>query len=143
MPAKPVIMIDDHLRTLTPATRPIIEAALDAVRAVAPRSVEEVAYQSHPPSSKSAMWKLVRFRAGGEYVVGIGTFPRHAALFFYRGRELEDPSQLLQGGGKDMRFVTLRRQGDVQTPAVERLLRNAFDQLAPGLRARASSATGA
>jgi len=127
MPAQPVITIEDHLRNLTPTARPIIEAALDAVRAAAPRSAEEVVYQSHPPSSKSAMWKLARYRAGGAYVVGIGTFPRHAALFFYRGRELDDPNRLLQGGGKDMRFVTLRTHRDVQTPAVERLLRNAFE----------------
>lgn len=131
MPAKPVTTIDDHLRNLTPATRPLIEAALHAVRAVAPAAAQEVVYQSHPPSSPSTMWKLVRFRDRGENVVGIGTFPRHAAVFFYRGRELEDPGHLLGGGGKEMRFITLRAPQDARTPAVERLLRTAFEGAPP------------
>jgi hypothetical protein len=59
-------------------------------------------------------------------VVGIGTFPSHASLFFYRGRELDDGSGLLQGGGKEMRFITLRTPADAERPAVKRMLQKAF-----------------
>jgi hypothetical protein len=38
------------------------------------------------------MWKLFRYTIDGESVVGIGTFADHSALFFYRGRELDDGS---------------------------------------------------
>jgi len=47
-------------------------------------------------------------------------------LFFYRGRELEDKSGLLQGTGKDSRYVTLRGPADAEQPAVKRLVRQAF-----------------
>jgi len=67
-----------------------------------------------------------RWLAAGANVVGIGTFTKHSALFFYRGRELDDGSGLLQGGGKDSRFITLRSPADVDRPAVKRLVRKAF-----------------
>jgi hypothetical protein len=65
-------------------------------------------------------------RGRGENVVGIGTFPRHSTLFFYRGRELDDGSGLLEGSGKYSRFIALRTPADAERPAVKRLLRKAF-----------------
>ena len=72
------------------------------------------------------MWKIARYAVDGANVVGIGTFPRHATLWFYRGRELEDTSQLLEGGGKDARFITLHSPADAERPAVKRMVREAF-----------------
>jgi hypothetical protein len=68
----------------------------------------------------------VRYAVDGENVVGIGTFPRHSTLFFYRGRELDDGSGLLEGAGKDSRFITLRTPADAERPAVKQLLKKAF-----------------
>lgn len=119
------------MKGLPPATRPTVEAALETVRALAPKAAREVPYNSSPPRSASAMWKLVRFAVDGDYVVGIGTFTRHASLFFYRGRELDDGSGMLQGSGKDTRFVTLRSPDDARSPAVKALVRRAF-RLGPG-----------
>jgi hypothetical protein len=47
-------------------------------------------------------------------------------MFFYRGRELDDGSGLLQGSGKDSRLITLRSPADAQRPEVKRLVRKAF-----------------
>jgi hypothetical protein len=77
------------------------------------------------------MWKLVRYGIDGVDVVGIGTFADHSTLYFYRGVELDDGAGLLQGGGKVMRFITLRSPADAQRPAVKKLVRKAF-QLAAG-----------
>jgi len=41
-------------------------------------------------------------------------------------RDRDDGSGLLQGGGKDARFVTLRTPADAERPAVKRLVRKAF-----------------
>ena len=91
-----------------PATmRPTVKAAIRAVKDVAPHA-EEIAYQMAAPRSNRMMWKIVRYAVDGANVVGIGTFSKHSTLFFYRGRELDDGSGLLQGGGKESRFVTLR-----------------------------------
>lgn len=119
------ITLDEHLRRIPPAVRPTVEAAIQTVKEVAPKA-DEVTYRTRPPSSNRAMWKLVRYAVGGEYVVGIGTFPSHSTVFFYRGREIDDGAGLLQGGGKDMRFITLRSPADAKRPAVKRLARKAF-----------------
>lgn len=105
--------------------RPTVTAAIASVRRLAPNS-EEVAYKMEAPRSDRAMWKIVRYRFRGANVVGIGTFPRHSTIFFYRGRELDDGGGLLQGSGKDTRFVTLRSPADVDRPEIARLIRKAF-----------------
>ena len=119
------ITLSDHLKKVPPKVRPTVDAAVRTVKAIAP-TADEITYRSNPPRSSRAMWKLVRYAVAGENVVGIGTFPNHSTLFFYRGRELDDGSGLLQGGGKDARFITLRGPGDSEQPAVKRLVRSAF-----------------
>jgi hypothetical protein len=59
-------------------------------------------------------------------VVGIGVYEEYASLFFYRGRELDDGSGLLEGGGKDLRSIKLRAPSDAESAAVKRLVRRAF-----------------
>jgi hypothetical protein len=119
------VSVADHLRRVPAAVRPIVEAARRTVTAVAPKAAE-VAYQGGPPKSKTFMWKIARYQVNGEDVVGIGTFPSHSTIFFYRGRELDDAKGLLQGSGRDTRFVTLRSAADAASPAVKRLVQGAF-----------------
>jgi len=125
MPKQDAITVTEQLKRVPPATRPIVQAARRSVKAIAP-DVKEIAYQSQPPRSKSSMWKLVRYTVGDEYVVGIGTFTTYAAIFFTRGRELDDGSGLLEGSGKDARFVRLRDPKDAAGPALTRILRKAL-----------------
>ena len=117
--------LSEQLRKIPPAVRPTVKAAIKTVREVAPKA-DEITYRSQPPRSTSAMWKIVRYAVDGANVVGVGTFPSHSTLFFYRGRELDDGSGLLQGGGKDSRFITLRAPADAERPVVKRLVRKAF-----------------
>jgi hypothetical protein len=125
MAAVKEIAVSEHIKKVPPTVRPIVQAARRAVKAVAPKA-DEISYQSQPPRSSTYMWKIVRYAVDGQNVVGIGTFPRHSTLFFYRGRELDDGSGFLEGSGKDSRFITLKAPADAQHPAVKRLLRQAF-----------------
>ena len=95
------------------------------VKAVAPKA-EEIPYEMAEPRSSRTMWKLYRYAIGGANVVGIGTFPNHSSLYFYRGADLDDGSGLLQGGGKEMRFLTLRTPADAERPEVKRMVEKAF-----------------
>ena len=125
MPPPAEFSLSEQLKKIPPETRSTVKAAIRTVKELAPRA-DEITYRSHLPRSKSAMWKIVRYAVDGTNVVGIGTFPNHATLFFYRGRELDDGSGLLQGGGKDARFITLRAPADAERPTVKRLVRKAF-----------------
>ena len=111
------------------AVRPIVEAAVKTIREVAPQA-EEIDYEMAPPRSKSMVWKLARFAVGGENVVGVGTLTAHSMIFFYRGSELEDGRGLLQGGGKEMRFIRLSSPADASRADVKRMVERAF-KLAP------------
>jgi len=113
------------LKVIPAATRPIVQAARKAVKAAAADSTE-IAYNMAEPRSARTMWTLFRYQDGEGNVCGIGTFPDHANLYFYRGRELDDGSGLLQGGGKQMRSITLKSRADLDRPAVRSILRKAF-----------------
>src|SRR5438552_7997322 len=117
--------VSEQVKKIPSTVRPTVNAARRAVKTAAPKA-KEIAYQSKPPRSKSAMWKLARYSIGGDYVAGIGTFSTYATIFFYRGRELDDPSGILEGSGKDSRFIRLRTPADATRPAVKRIVRRAF-----------------
>jgi len=117
--------IAEHLKNVPAAVRPTIQAARRTIEKIAP-SAKEISYRSQPPRSKSAMWKIVRYSVDGADVAGIGTFASYASLYFYRGRELDDGSGLLEGGGKAMRFIRLRTPADAESAATKQLLRKAF-----------------
>jgi hypothetical protein len=121
----PEIPLSEQLKKLTPSVRSIVQAARRTVKAAAPGAAE-ITTQNEPPRSSSYMWKLIRYAVGGRNVVGIGAFRSHAAMVFYRGRELDDGGGLLQGGGKEARFITLRAPADAARPAVARMVREAF-----------------
>jgi hypothetical protein len=125
MAATDAIPVSDHIKKIPPAVRPIVQAARRTVKLVAP-TADEISYQSQPPRSSTYMWKIVRYAVDGANIVGIGTFPKHSTMFFYRGRELDDGSGLLEGSGKDSRFITLRAPADADRPDVKRLVRKAF-----------------
>ncbi|MGA8922945.1 MAG: hypothetical protein WB682_07350 [Candidatus Dormiibacterota bacterium] len=91
------------MREVPAAVRPTLQAARRTIKAVAPAAVE-VAYQGVAPRSRTFMWKIARYTVDGANVVGIGTYSGHSNLFFYRGRELDDGSGLLKGGGKGDAF---------------------------------------
>lgn len=117
--------LGDHLRKMAPGVRPTVEAAIKTVKEIAPKA-EEIASQSGPPRSKTYMWKFVRYATDDAYILGLGTFPKYATMIFYRGRELDDGGGLLQGSGKDARFIRLREPADAERPEVKRLVRRAF-----------------
>lgn len=125
------ITLSEQIKKIPPATRRIVEAAIKTVKEAAPKA-EEIAYRMEQPREGSAMmWKIVRYAVDGENVVGVGTFSKHASIFFYRGRDLDDAGGLLQGSGKLSRFVTLRSAADADQPAVKKLVRQAFKLGAP------------
>jgi len=121
----PDVSLSEQLKKIPSNVRPTVKAALKTVKEAAP-DADEITYRSTPPRSKSAMWKIVRYAVDGVNVVGVGTFTDHSTMFFYRGRDLDDGSGLLQGSGKDSRFVTLNAPADVERPAIKRLVRQAF-----------------
>jgi hypothetical protein len=125
-----VTTVAQQIARVPAATRPIVNAARRTVKAAAP-GAKELAYEMAKPRSSRMMWKLVRYAAGDDQILAIGTFPTYATIFFYRGRELDDGSGMLEGSGKDTRFMRLRTTKDAAHPELKRLVRQAFALGAP------------
>src|SRR5258708_23179481 len=110
------ITLSDQVKKIPQATRPIVEAAIETVKEAAPKA-DEVTYRTEKPRAGSRMmWKIVRYAVDGENVIGVATFSEHATLVFYRGRDLNDSSGLLQGSGKPSQYITFRSQAAADNP---------------------------
>ncbi len=59
----------------------------------------------------------------------VNAFTAHVNVGFFRGAELEDPAQLLEGTGKYMRHVKLRPESDVDTAALTKLVDAAYTDM--------------
>ena len=63
----------------------------------------------------------------GEAAFGyVNAFTAHVNAGFFRGAEIDDPQDLLEGTGKYMRHVKLRPQASVDAAALEELIRVAY-----------------
>lgn len=125
MPTTNEMSVSAVVKKVPPAVRPIVQAARRTVKTAAP-GAREIIYMSEPPRSLGYMWKVIRYADEGGNVVGIGTFSKYSTLFFYRGRELDDGSGLLEGGGKEARFIRLHTPADAERPAFKRIVKQAF-----------------
>lgn len=58
-------------------------------------------------------------------ICNINVFARHVILGFPRGTDLDDPAGVLQGTGKAMRHITLKKLSDLDRPEIRGYLRQA------------------
>ena len=58
-------------------------------------------------------------------ICNINVFARHVLLGFPRGTDLDDPRGVLQGTGKAMRHITLKKLSDLDRPEIRACLRQA------------------
>ena len=65
----------------------------------------------------------------------VNAFTAHVNVGFFRGAELADPAQLLEGTGKYMRHVKLRPESDVDASALTELIETAYADMKRRLEA--------
>ena len=58
-------------------------------------------------------------------ICNIHVFARHVNLGFPRGADLDDPAGVLQGTGKAMRHITVKKLSDLDRPEIRPYLRQA------------------
>ena len=59
----------------------------------------------------------------------VNAFTAHVNVGFFRGAELADPAQLLEGTGKYMRHVKLRPESQVDVRALLKLIDTAYNDM--------------
>jgi hypothetical protein len=110
------VPVSEYLRNIPARLRPTMQAARRTIKALAPKGTKEIAYRKWP----------IRYAVDDLLVCGVGDYPRWVAVYFFRGAELDDPDEVLEGTGKSMRHIKLREPKDASRPEVKRMMRRAF-----------------
>jgi hypothetical protein len=104
-----------------------MQAGRRTIKALAPKGTREIAYRKWP----------IRYAVEDKLVCGIGDYPRWVAVYFFRGAEMVDPDKVLEGTGKNMRHFKLREPKDANSPALKKLIRQAFRMRGISMRGQA------
>ena len=112
------IGVTEYVRRVPASLRPTLQAGRSTIKKLAPPRTKETAYRVWP----------IRYSVNGTYVCGIGNYPRWISVYFFDGAELDDPDGILEGTGKGMRHVKLRAPKDAESPALKRMIRQAFSR---------------
>jgi hypothetical protein len=114
----PSLSADAILRDHRPDIRALAERLRAIIRDTAPDAIE----------SANAGWHSLSYHhPQSGYFCGL--FPRadDVLLVFEFGVLLPDPDDILEGDGKQVRFVTVRREKDIRVRALKKLLRAALE----------------
>ncbi len=103
--------IDELLLVCGPEARELAEAARRRIREVVPDATERL----------RAGWGLIGYNAPA-YFAFIVPDEEHIRIGFEWGVALPDPSRLLEGDAKQVRYVTVRSMNDLRRPALADLL---------------------
>jgi hypothetical protein len=110
--------VQKFLSSYRPEVRDLALKARELVRSIIPDAQEKV-YSG---------WKLILYSLDGSMkgaMCAIGPHKAHVSLGFYRGVDLDDPVGLLEGTGKNLRHVKLKRPEDVQAQSLKSLIKSA------------------
>jgi hypothetical protein len=91
---------------------------VEALRALVKETVQEVREKPQPG------WKTFNFDHNGA-LVSISGYQNWASMGFVRGAELEDANGVLEGSGKGMRHVKIKRGADIPQAEIAALLSQA------------------
>lgn len=96
------------------------------VQALAVR-LREIIYEVCPQADEKVWatgWKVARY-ADGEELVAIGPLKSYVNLYFAQGAQLPNPDGLLEGTGKGIRHIKIRKLETIPVTAIKKLLREA------------------
>jgi hypothetical protein len=104
--------IGELLRGLDPRRRKLVEAARRRIRLVVPTAVERL----------RPGWGLIGYNAPG-YFAFVVPGPGDVRIGFERGVSLPEPAALLEGQGRQIRYVTIPSAARLRSAALAELLR--------------------
>lgn len=104
--------IAELLEPLSPERRKLVDAARRRVLAVVPTAIERL----------RPGWGLIGYNAPG-YFAFIVPGPGELKIGFERGVTLPDEARLLEGDGRQVRYVTIRSARQLRSEALAELLR--------------------
>lgn len=123
MPAKdlsPEAELERFLDKYSPEIAALGRAALAKLRTRLPGAVQLV-YDNY----NALAIGFAPTERTSEAILSIALYPHWVNLFFLHGVDLPDPEKLLGGGGSQVRSIRLQAAGDLDLPAVRKLIAEA------------------
>ncbi len=126
MPKTPEQQLDDFIAKFEPAIGKLIRECRSVMRKRFP-TANELVYDNY----NFFVIGYCTTERPSDCVVSLATNSKGIGLSFYHGATLPDPHQILQGSGKQNRFVRLEGAATLSRPEVQELLDNAEAQADP------------
>jgi hypothetical protein len=107
-----------HVDAYVRAKNPKLEPVAQGLRALVKRSAPKV-------EEGMNAWGLPMFDSSGAFgyfMIGAS----HVTFGLYNGTSLDDPEKLLEGTGKNLRHVKLRRMEDLKRAGLSKLVKSAI-----------------
>jgi hypothetical protein len=111
----PAMTVAELFARYTPEVRSLAEKTRALVLELFPTGIEQV----DAPDAMVAYGTGPRMAQQVFYIAG---FKSHVNLGFMHGAELDDPAELLEGTGKRLRHVKIRKVEDVGRPELRELM---------------------
>ena len=104
--------VDSYFREQPPEKR----ALLEKLRALVAKGV--------PGADASIKWGVPFYQLKGKNVCSLAAFKEHVGINFFASPDvLVDPGKKLEGGGKTMRMLKVRRAEDIDSASILRWLK--------------------
>lgn len=104
--------VDSYFAQQPPEKR----ALLEKLRALVDKTV--------PDAEASIKWGVPFYQTNGRNLCSIAAFKEHVGINFFASPDvLKDPGKKLEGGGKSMRMLKVRRAEDIDSASITRWLK--------------------
>jgi hypothetical protein len=104
--------VDKYFAQQTPEKR----ALLEKLRVLVAKTV--------PDAESSIKWGVPFYQRNGKNVCSLAAFKEHVGINFFASPDvLKDPGKKLEGGGKSMRMLKVRRPEDIDSASITRWLK--------------------
>jgi hypothetical protein len=104
--------VDSYFAQQSPDKR----ALLEKLRALVAKGV--------PGADASIKWGVPVYQLKGKNVCSLAAFKEHVGINFFASPDvLVDPGKKLEGGGKSMRMLKVRRAEDIDSASIQRWLK--------------------
>lgn len=118
----PKAQLDSFIDKFTPSVAAMARRSLAALRKLTPGAVELV-YDNY----NALVIGFCASERASDAIFSLGLYPRYVNVYFLQnGSQLSDPTKLLQGSGRVVRFIRLEDAATLDRPAVRALIAEAL-----------------
>jgi hypothetical protein len=100
-------------------------AALDPDKQAVVRALRDAVLTVSPDVSEGIKWNALCFFKGDRAFVGLMPYKNYVSVIFDRGSEIDDGTGVLEGNGKQMRHIKIRKLEEIAQKNVPQYIREA------------------